>query len=80
MLLVLANLPIDTILSGDNVLALLGGIAGRGQWLKILVVVDAVVVLCGGIMTGIIAFCGPVEALSGSVFRLSVFRHLACAC
>lgn len=63
MLLVLALVPMDQILGGSNVLALLGQVAGRGAWLKLFVVIDACLVLCGGIITGIVAFCGLVDAL-----------------
>lgn len=63
MLLVLALIPMDAILSGANVLALLGQVAGRGAWLKVFVVIDACLVLCGGIITGIVAFCGLIDAL-----------------
>nr|CDI51008.1 conserved hypothetical protein [Melanopsichium pennsylvanicum 4] len=63
MLLVLALVPMQAILGGSNVLALLGQVAGRGAWLKLFVVVDACLVLCGGIITGIVAFCGLVDAL-----------------
>ncbi|TKY90086.1 hypothetical protein EX895_000084 [Sporisorium graminicola] len=63
MLLVLALVPMDAILGGSNVLALLGQVAGRGAWLKLFVVVDACLVLCGGIITGIVAFCGLVDTL-----------------
>ncbi len=63
MLLVLALVPMEGILGGSNVLALLGQVAGRGAWLKLFVVVDACLVLCGGIITGIVAFCGLVDAL-----------------
>ncbi|KAN0066600.1 hypothetical protein ACQY0O_000694 [Thecaphora frezii] len=63
MLLVLANLPLDVALGGANVLALLGQVSAKGDWLKICIVVDACLVLCGGIMTGAIAFSGLMEAL-----------------
>ncbi|SOV03108.1 uncharacterized protein UDID_20054 [Ustilago sp. UG-2017a] len=63
MLLVIALVPMDGILGGSNVLALLGQVAGRGVWLKLFVVVDASLVLGGGIITGIVAFCGLVDAL-----------------
>ncbi|KAJ9477109.1 AAAP amino acid permease [Pseudozyma hubeiensis] len=63
MLLVLALVPMQAILSGANVLSLLGQVAGRGAWLKIFVVIDACLVLCGGIITGIVAFCGLVDTL-----------------
>ncbi|SJX60084.1 uncharacterized protein SRS1_11398 [Sporisorium reilianum f. sp. reilianum] len=63
MLLVLALVPMDAILGGSNVLAMLADVAGRGAFLKLFVVVDACLVLCGGIITGIIAFCGLVDTL-----------------
>ncbi|KAJ3568956.1 hypothetical protein NP233_g5372 [Leucocoprinus birnbaumii] len=56
MLLVLAIVPLDTVLSGANVLSALGLLAA-GRWLRVLVVIDAVIVLCGGVLTGILASC-----------------------
>jgi hypothetical protein len=50
-LLACALLPVSTIVSGTNVLSALGTLAG-GSWLRILVLVDAVSVLLGGVMTG----------------------------
>jgi hypothetical protein len=41
----------STIINGSNVLSALGRLGG-GNWLRILVLVDAVSVLLGGIMTG----------------------------
>lgn len=41
----------STIIDGSNVLSALGRLSG-GNWLRILVLVDAVSVLLGGIMTG----------------------------
>ncbi|KAI0296097.1 amino acid/polyamine transporter I [Multifurca ochricompacta] len=46
-----ALLPMSTLLGGANVLSALGSLAG-GRWLRILVLVDAVSVLLGGVMTG----------------------------
>ncbi|KAI0070664.1 hypothetical protein K474DRAFT_1669815 [Panus rudis PR-1116 ss-1] len=53
MLFLLALVPYDSILSGANVLSALAEVAA-GKWLRIWVVVDAVVVLCGGVLTGIL--------------------------
>ncbi|KAG2134799.1 amino acid permease-domain-containing protein [Suillus clintonianus] len=56
MLLVVALLPLDVVGSGNNILSLLAQrVAGR--WLRIIVVVDAVVVLCAGVLTGILSAC-----------------------
>ena len=68
MLLVMALLPLDVIESGENLLSLLAqrvrtltismitydieDIQVAGRWLRIMVVVDAVVVLCAGVLTG----------------------------
>lgn len=46
-----------------NLLALLGARVVGGNWLRLLVTIDAAVVLCGGIITGIISFCGLFFAL-----------------
>ncbi|CAL1697829.1 unnamed protein product [Somion occarium] len=56
MLFLLALVPLETILSGANVLSALASVAA-GKWLRIWVVVDAVVVLCGGVLTGILGAC-----------------------
>jgi hypothetical protein len=69
MLLCIVAIPISTFsaqgASSANLLALLGDVAGKGSsWLKILVIVDAVLVLVGGIITGIISFSGLVEAMA----------------
>ncbi|KAI0047380.1 hypothetical protein FA95DRAFT_1559224 [Auriscalpium vulgare] len=52
-LLVFAVLPAATIASGANVLSALATRAA-GRWLRIIVVVDAVSVLLGGVMTGVV--------------------------
>ncbi|SRR6266404_2581749 len=50
-LLACALLPVDTIVNGSNVLSALGHLSG-GNWLRTLVLIDAVSVLLGGVMTG----------------------------
>ncbi|KAI0265919.1 amino acid permease-domain-containing protein [Gloeopeniophorella convolvens] len=50
-LLVWSLLPASTILGGANLLSVLGRLAG-GSWLRILVLVDAIQVLLGGVLTG----------------------------
>ncbi|KXN88407.1 hypothetical protein AN958_07313 [Leucoagaricus sp. SymC.cos] len=56
MLLVLAIVPLDVVLAGANVLSSLS-LRVAGRWLRIWLVVDAVIVLCGGVLTGILAAC-----------------------
>ncbi|TDL27804.1 hypothetical protein BD410DRAFT_893978 [Rickenella mellea] len=63
MLLILAVLPMPTINGGANVLSLLAEKAG-GRWLRIWVVVDAVVVLSAGVLTGILSACALLERLA----------------
>ncbi|KAG1719182.1 amino acid permease-domain-containing protein, partial [Suillus lakei] len=63
MLLVVALLPLDVVESGNNILSLLAQrVAGR--WLRIIVAVDAVVVLCAGVLTGILSACELLVKLS----------------
>ncbi|KZS91996.1 hypothetical protein SISNIDRAFT_474934 [Sistotremastrum niveocremeum HHB9708] len=63
MLLVLALIPMDTILSGANVLSILAQEAS-GRWLRTWLVVDALLVLCGGMFTGILSACAVLEKLA----------------
>lgn len=96
MLLVLAVVPLDVILSGANVLSALGqmvsqillaflccsryGLKASGMWLRIFVVVDAVIVLCGGVLTGAIAFTLEVEKVdswTGILATCELFGQLA---
>jgi hypothetical protein len=49
-----ALLLVNTIVNGMNVLSALGSLTG-GNWLRILVLIDAVSVLLGGVMTGTVA-------------------------
>ncbi|TFK75584.1 hypothetical protein BDN72DRAFT_757165 [Pluteus cervinus] len=63
MLLVLAILPVQTVLGGANVLSVLAE-RSAGHWMRIWVVVDAVTVLCGGVLTGLLSACELFEQLS----------------
>ncbi|KIM22963.1 hypothetical protein M408DRAFT_269399 [Serendipita vermifera MAFF 305830] len=63
MLLVYANLSSSEILSGSNVLSLLAELTA-GRWLRTLLVVDAMLVLCGTIVTGIFTACGLLRTLA----------------
>lgn len=63
MLLVYAILPGNEILSGANVLSIMGERVG-GRWLRVMVVVDAMLVLAGGVLTGIFTVCGLLERLA----------------
>ncbi|KAJ7342876.1 amino acid permease-domain-containing protein [Mycena albidolilacea] len=52
--LVLATVPLEQVLGGANVLSVLAQISA-GPWLRKWIVVDAAVVLCGGVLTGILS-------------------------
>ncbi|KAK1216606.1 hypothetical protein PQX77_020726 [Marasmius sp. AFHP31] len=59
----LALVPLNTILAGANVLSVLAEIC-VGKWLRVWIVVDAVIVLCGGVLTGVLSACELFEQLA----------------
>ncbi|KAF7375410.1 Aaap amino acid permease [Mycena sanguinolenta] len=61
--LVLATVPLEQVISGANVLSVLAGMSA-GPWLRRWIVVDATVVLCGGVLTGILSACELFEQLA----------------
>ncbi|KAJ7611398.1 amino acid permease-domain-containing protein [Mycena polygramma] len=61
--LVLAIVPLERVLSGANVLSVLAEMSA-GSWLRKWIVVDAAVVLCGGVLTGILSACELFEQLA----------------
>ncbi|KAJ6545327.1 amino acid permease-domain-containing protein [Mycena capillaripes] len=61
--LVLAIVPLERVLSGANVLSVLAEMSA-GPWLRKWIVVDAVVVLCGGVLAGILSACELFEQLA----------------
>ncbi|KZT52939.1 hypothetical protein CALCODRAFT_458622, partial [Calocera cornea HHB12733] len=63
MLLVLANISMDQITDGANVLSVLAETVA-GKWLRIIVVVDAIAVLLGGVLAGVVMLCGLVDRLA----------------
>ncbi|KAF8606430.1 hypothetical protein BDV93DRAFT_594682 [Ceratobasidium sp. AG-I] len=63
MLLVYALLPSETILGGANVLSVLAEVS-VGRPMRILVVADCVLVLCGGVFAGVVTGCRLVESLA----------------
>ena len=63
MLFVYVHLPNEDILSGANVLSLLAEKVA-GKWLRILLVVDASLVLAGGVLTGLFTACGLLQTLA----------------
>ncbi|KAF8843445.1 hypothetical protein BDN67DRAFT_945384 [Paxillus ammoniavirescens] len=62
MLFVLALLPLE-VQAEENVLSLLAQKAA-GRWLRIWVAVDAVIVLCAGVLTGVTSACELLAELS----------------
>ena len=62
-LIACALLPVDAIVNGSNVLSALGRLSG-GNWLRILVLIDAVSVLLGGVMTGTVTAIQLLDRMS----------------
>ncbi|KAN0137458.1 Amino acid permease domain containing protein [Lactarius tabidus] len=58
-----ALLPVDAIANGPNVLSALGSLSG-GNWLRVLVLIDAVSVLLGGVMTGTVTAIQLLDRMS----------------
>lgn len=63
MLMVYAVLPEQTINAGTNILSILAETVA-GRWLRILIVVDAVLVLAGGVIDGICSACALLDRLA----------------
>ncbi|CEH12175.1 hypothetical protein CBOM_00177 [Ceraceosorus bombacis] len=64
-LLIVAVMPLSSSIGTPNILASLAQ-TSTGAWLRYLVLTDACIVLSGGIITGVVALCGTVEALVSS--------------
>lgn len=62
-LLVLATIPFPQILGANNILALLASSTG-GRALQLVIVIDAAIVLCGGVLTGAISCTGVLLAMA----------------
>ena len=62
-LIACALLPVDAIVNGSNVLSALWRLSG-GKWLRILVLIDAVSVLLGGVMTGTVTAIQLLDRMS----------------
>ena len=63
MLLVYAHFSSSEIILGSNILSQLAEMVA-GRWLRILLVVDAMLVLCGGVVTGIFTAGGILKTLA----------------
>ncbi|KAG7451572.1 AAAP amino acid permease [Guyanagaster necrorhizus] len=74
MVLVMAIVPLETVLQDDNVLSVLGQ-TSAGKWLRVWIVVDAIVVLCGGVLTGILSACELLEKLTSDRVLPQLFVH-----
>ncbi|KAJ7230350.1 amino acid permease-domain-containing protein [Mycena pura] len=73
--LVFATIPLQTVLSGANVLSVLAEMSA-GPWLRKWIVVDATVVLCGGVLTGILSACELFEQLALDRILPQVFLNV----
>ncbi|KAJ4483760.1 AAAP amino acid permease [Lentinula aciculospora] len=63
MTLVLATIPLENILQGNNILSLLAEKA-IGPRFRTYIAVNAIIVLCGGVLTGILGACELLEQLT----------------
>ncbi len=63
MLFVYALLPNEVIQNGSNILSTLSDKV-LGRWFRIILVVDGMLVLGGGILTGLFTTCGLVDRLA----------------
>ncbi|KAF8888797.1 amino acid permease-domain-containing protein [Infundibulicybe gibba] len=74
MTLVIATIPLDTILTGANILSILAQ-QSAGRWLRVWVVIDAFIVLCGGVLTGILSACELLEQLASHRILPNLFLN-----
>lgn len=75
MLLVLAVNPLEEVRSGANILSFLAQMTA-GRWLRTWIVVDAIIVLCGGVLTGILSACGLLDQLANHRVIPGLFHRL----
>jgi amino acid transporter len=70
-LVAIALVPIDVLRNNSAIaVSVLGQYAAGGnRWLRIWIMVDAVIVLCAGVLTGLIAAIGLVERMARQVFN-----------
>ena len=69
ILLIYAVLPAETILRETNILSILAeNVVGR--WLRIVLVVDCILVLSGGVVDGICSACALLERLARFVVAI----------
>ncbi|KAK0469330.1 amino acid permease-domain-containing protein [Desarmillaria tabescens] len=74
MVLVMAVVPLEVVLQADNLLSVLAEMSA-GRWLRVWVVVDAIIVLCGGVLTGILSACELFEKLTHDHVLPQLFVH-----
>ncbi|KAG5456035.1 MAG: amino acid permease-domain-containing protein, partial [Olpidium bornovanus] len=72
-LITLALLPVDT--HPDGLLSQMGEVASGSRWLRIWVTVDAVVVLCAGVLAGFIGAAGLLNRMATDHLLPQVFRR-----
>ncbi|KIY66346.1 hypothetical protein CYLTODRAFT_423498 [Cylindrobasidium torrendii FP15055 ss-10] len=72
MVLVMSAVPLQEVLVAPNVLSLLAE-RTAGRWLRVWLVVDAIIVLCGGVLTGILSACELFVQLADDRVLPSVF-------
>ena len=74
MLFVYALLPNEVVRNGTNILSILADKV-LGRWFRIILVVDGMLVLGGGVLTGLFTTCGLIDRLARSlIFAFSKMR------
>ncbi|KAJ3004704.1 UNVERIFIED_CONTAM: hypothetical protein HDU68_004935 [Siphonaria sp. JEL0065] len=63
-LLSLCIMPLSTITSNTDIVISVMADASFGKWLRVLVAVDAIIVLCGGVLTAFIGVGGLMERMA----------------
>lgn len=75
MLVVFVVLPLESIVGNNSILNLLGQTVA-GTWLRALVTIDAIIVLSGGVLTGILAATALTTKLTSDGILPKIFLRI----
>ncbi|TPX63091.1 hypothetical protein CcCBS67573_g08769 [Chytriomyces confervae] len=71
--LALCVLPIDSIVANTSTVISVMADVSFGKWLRIAVAIDAVIVLCGGVLTAFVGASGLLESMANDNLLPSIF-------
>ncbi|KAJ3118350.1 hypothetical protein HK100_000626 [Physocladia obscura] len=74
-LLALCLLPIATIVNNSSTVISVIANASFGRWLRVVVAIDAVIVLCGGVLTAFVGVGGLMEHMSNDNLLPSILLY-----